>query len=120
MSASQVAAIASLEGELDNTIADYNECLDTIWMLICAMLVFFMHAGFTLLESGSVRFKNTQNILAKNVIVVTVGCRPRASPTLVDRCGRPHFMPKLVLESAKLLGAGPHVVTNRCLLWSGA
>jgi len=32
-----------------------------------------MHSGFSLLEAGCVRFKNTQNILAKNVIVVTVG-----------------------------------------------
>jgi len=53
--------------------ADYNESLDTIWMLLAGMLVFFMHAGFSLLESGSVRQKNTQNILAKNLLVVTVG-----------------------------------------------
>eukprot|EP00927_Polykrikos_kofoidii_P042826 TRINITY_DN36874_c1_g2_i1.p1 TRINITY_DN36874_c1_g2~~TRINITY_DN36874_c1_g2_i1.p1 ORF type:complete len:459 (-),score=46.63 TRINITY_DN36874_c1_g2_i1:171-1436(-) len=37
------------------------------------MLVFFMHAGFSLLEAGTVRFKNTQNILTKNLLVVTVG-----------------------------------------------
>lgn len=52
---------------------DYNESLDTIWMLLAMMLVFFMHAGFSMLESGTVRFKNTQNILAKNLIVLTVG-----------------------------------------------
>lgn len=52
---------------------DYNESLDTIWMLLASMLVFFMHSGFSLLESGTVRFKNTQNILAKNLIVVTAG-----------------------------------------------
>jgi Amt family ammonium transporter len=52
---------------------EMQECLDTIWMLLAGLLVFFMHAGFSLLEAGSVRFKNTQNILAKNLIVVTVG-----------------------------------------------
>jgi len=49
------------------------EALDTIWMTVCALLVFFMHAGFSLLEAGSVRLKNTQNILAKNLLVVTMG-----------------------------------------------
>jgi len=68
-----VADVVALESRLDTDVANWNESLDTIWMLICAMLVFFMHAGFTLLESGSVRFKNTQNILAKNLIVVTLG-----------------------------------------------
>jgi len=58
---------------LKATKDDYNESLDTIWMLLASMLVFFMHSGFSLLESGTVRFKNTQNILAKNLIVVTVG-----------------------------------------------
>jgi len=53
--------------------ANYNEALDTIWMLVAALLVFFMHAGFSMLEAGCVRFKNTQNILAKNLVVVTVG-----------------------------------------------
>jgi len=58
---------------LDGVKADFGEALDTIWMLLAGMLVFFMHAGFALLESGSVRSKNTQNILAKNLLVVSVG-----------------------------------------------
>jgi Amt family ammonium transporter len=53
--------------------ADHDESLDTIWMLLAALLVFFMHAGFSLLETGCVRQKNTQNILTKNLIVVTCG-----------------------------------------------
>jgi Amt family ammonium transporter len=65
--------VLSLEKQLAQTKEDYNESLDTIWMLLAALLVFFMHAGFSLLEAGSVRFKNTQNILAKNLIVVTLG-----------------------------------------------
>jgi len=50
----------------------YNESLDTIWMLICGYLVWFMSAGFCFLEMGSVRVKNSQNILAKNLIVPVV------------------------------------------------
>jgi len=65
--------LSSLRLDLETAKADYNESLDTIWMLLAALLVFFMHAGFSLLEAGSVRFKNTQNILTKNLIVITVG-----------------------------------------------
>lgn len=43
--------------------------LDTIWVLVAGMLVFFMNAGFALVESGLCRSKNTVNILAKNFIV---------------------------------------------------
>jgi len=52
---------------------NYNEALDTIWMLLAGMLVFFMHAGFSLLESGSVREKNSHHILAKNLVVICLG-----------------------------------------------
>jgi len=70
MSSPEIKAILN---DLNTMKADYNESLDTIWMLLAGMLVFFMHAGFSLLESGCVRQKNAQNILAKNLIVVTVG-----------------------------------------------
>ncbi|HMR74549.1 MAG TPA: ammonium transporter [Polyangiaceae bacterium] len=44
--------------------------VDTVWVLLCAFLVFFMHAGFALLESGLVRKKNVVNVLAKNFMIV--------------------------------------------------
>lgn len=68
--ASQVKALAD---QLDGTKQNYNESLDTIWMLLAALLVFFMHAGFSLLEAGSVRFKSANGILAKNLTVVSLG-----------------------------------------------
>jgi ammonium transporter, Amt family len=43
--------------------------IDTVWVLVTAMLVFWMNAGFALVESGLCRAKNTVNILAKNFIV---------------------------------------------------
>ena len=46
--------------------------LDTLWVLITAMLVFFMNAGFAMLETGLCRAKNAVNILAKNLIVFSV------------------------------------------------
>ncbi|MEM9163783.1 MAG: ammonium transporter, partial [Cyanobacteria bacterium P01_F01_bin.4] len=43
--------------------------LDNIWVLIAAILVIFMNAGFAMVESGFCRQKNATNILAKNLIV---------------------------------------------------
>lgn len=65
--------IANLTQREDELKVNHDESLDTIWMLLAALLVFFMHAGFSLLETGCVRQKNTQNILTKNLIVVTCG-----------------------------------------------
>ncbi|MCR4287768.1 MAG: ammonium transporter [Deltaproteobacteria bacterium] len=46
--------------------------LDTVWVLVTAFLVFWMNAGFALVESGLCRAKNTVNILAKNFIVFAI------------------------------------------------
>ncbi|MBT9314316.1 ammonium transporter [Leptothoe spongobia TAU-MAC 1115] len=43
--------------------------LDNIWVLIAAILVIFMNAGFGMLETGFCRQKNAVNILSKNLIV---------------------------------------------------
>ncbi|HEY0967047.1 MAG TPA: ammonium transporter [Opitutaceae bacterium] len=43
--------------------------LDTMWVLVAGFLVFFMNAGFALVESGLCQAKNCVNILAKNFIV---------------------------------------------------
>mmetsp|Transcript_15697 Transcript_15697/g.37874 ORF Transcript_15697/g.37874 Transcript_15697/m.37874 type:complete len:452 (+) Transcript_15697:34-1389(+) len=61
-----------LNATLTEAIANYDEALDTCWILVCAAMVFFMHAGFTMLETGCVQLKNTQNILCKNCLVVVI------------------------------------------------
>jgi len=43
--------------------------LDTVWVLVTGMLVFFMNLGFATVESGMCRVKNAVNILSKNFIV---------------------------------------------------
>jgi len=43
------------------------------WVLICAALVFFMQAGFSLCEAGLTRAKNTGNILMKNLMDFCIG-----------------------------------------------
>ena len=51
---------------------DLKIALDTIWVLVTAMLVFFMNLGFALVESGFARAKNCVNILSKNFVVFAV------------------------------------------------
>ncbi|MBN1795768.1 MAG: ammonium transporter [Sedimentisphaerales bacterium] len=46
--------------------------IDTVWVLITAMLVFFMNLGFGAVESGFARAKNCVNIMSKNFIVFAV------------------------------------------------
>ncbi|MGE6487078.1 ammonium transporter [Paenisporosarcina sp. NPDC076898] len=44
-----------------------------MWMMIGAILVFFMHAGFAMVETGFTRSKNTVNILMKNLLTLSIG-----------------------------------------------
>lgn len=46
--------------------------LDTLWVVLAGILVFFMNLGFATLESGMARSKNTVNIMSKNFIVFAV------------------------------------------------
>ena len=59
---------------------DYTELLnqqifaiDTVWVALCAALIFFMEAGFALLEAGFVRSKNAMSIIAKVIIDIAFG-----------------------------------------------
>ncbi|MBD2039166.1 ammonium transporter [Microcoleus sp. FACHB-672] len=55
--------------DLAQATADLKVGLDTMWVMVAAMLVFFMNAGFCMLETGFCRQKNAVNVLAKNLIV---------------------------------------------------
>ncbi len=50
---------------------NFNE-VGTLWLLIAASLVFFMNAGFAMLETGFCRTRNAVNVLAKNLIVFCI------------------------------------------------
>lgn len=50
-----------------------NAVLDLMWVLIAGILVFFMQAGFTLVETGFTRSKNTINIIMKNLMDLCIG-----------------------------------------------
>ncbi|MDR1556059.1 MAG: ammonium transporter [Tannerellaceae bacterium] len=59
--------------ETIDTITDLALSLDTVWMLLAAMLVFFMQPGFAMVEAGFTRTKNTANILMKNMVDFSFG-----------------------------------------------
>ena len=62
--------IASLSGQL----TELGYALDTLYFLVMGALVMWMAAGFTMLEAGLVRAKNTAEILTKNVGLYSIAC----------------------------------------------
>lgn len=66
------APAAAPELDVAAKLDEINVTLDTLWVLITAMLVFFMNLGFATVESGMCRAKNCANILSKNFIVFAV------------------------------------------------
>lgn len=58
---------------MDATLLAKVESLDTLWMLIAAVLVFFMQAGFAMVEAGFTRAKNASNIIMKNLMDFALG-----------------------------------------------
>ena len=50
------------------TTDEIKVLMDTVWTLVAAFLVFFMQAGFAMVETGFTRQKNASNILMKNLM----------------------------------------------------
>ncbi|AXG68694.1 ammonium transporter NrgA [Kordia sp. SMS9] len=59
--------------DIEAAVTAINGDLGMLWMLLSGILVFFMQAGFTLVESGMTRSKNAVNIAMKNVLDICVG-----------------------------------------------
>jgi ammonium transporter, Amt family len=58
---------------IEAALTEYAYSINTVWILITAALVFFMQAGFALVEAGLTRSKNTTNILFKNLMDYVIG-----------------------------------------------
>ncbi|NES66918.1 MAG: ammonium permease [Okeania sp. SIO2D1] len=69
-----IVVLISCQGALANGGGRENNfaAVDNIWLLLAGALVFFMNAGFALLEAGLCRSENSVNVLAKNLIVFCV------------------------------------------------
>jgi Amt family ammonium transporter len=59
-------SLAAADSEID--VSQLKMGLDTVWVLLGAFLVFFMQAGFGMVEAGFIRAKNTCNIITKNFL----------------------------------------------------
>ena len=55
------------------SIADVGIAVDAVWLVVAAVLVMFMQAGFALVEAGFTRAKNAGNIIMKNFMDFSVG-----------------------------------------------
>ena len=64
---------AATTADLAAQVAQINGDMGMLWMLIAGILVFFMQAGFTLVEAGMTRSKNAVNIAMKNILDICVG-----------------------------------------------
>merc|ERR1719327_1768837 len=69
--ASLAADVAALKTKVDGKLDIVDA--DAFYLLVVGALVFFMQSGFALLEAGSVRAKNTKNILLKNILDACIG-----------------------------------------------
>lgn len=55
------------------TVASNAKAIDVVWTLLAAFLVFFMQAGFAMVETGFTRAKNSVNIMMKNLLDFSIG-----------------------------------------------
>lgn len=59
---------------METQIFELQYAIDTFYFLVCGALVMWMAAGFSMLEAGLVRSKNTTEILTKNVVLYSIAC----------------------------------------------
>ena len=59
---------------MENNVYELQYAIDTFYFLVCGALVMWMAAGFSMLEAGLVRSKNTTEILTKNVALFAISC----------------------------------------------
>jgi len=86
---------------MDASIMEYVDGqLFAVWFLLGAALVFWMQAGFAMVEAGFTRAKNTGNIIMKNLMDFCIGCVVfiligfglfLGEDTLNGFCGKPNF-----------------------------
>jgi ammonium transporter, Amt family len=67
------AGVFAGEDTVQQQLDLFSSAFDMIWLVLCAALVFFMQAGFSMVEAGLTRAKNAGNILMKNLMDFSAG-----------------------------------------------
>jgi ammonium transporter, Amt family len=69
--------LTSVSGAFADSVTEtldlFSQAFDMIWLILAAALVFFMQAGFAMVETGLTRAKNANNILMKNLMDFSAG-----------------------------------------------
>jgi Amt family ammonium transporter len=68
-----IGPLATLGAAQEVSMAELVSAIDTVWVIVAAILVMFMQPGFALVEAGFTRAKNTGNIIMKNFMDFAVG-----------------------------------------------
>ena len=68
-----VVSTGSVLAQDEDPVSKVQATLDNVWILVAAVLVIFMQAGFALVEAGLTRGKNVANIMMKNMMDFCVG-----------------------------------------------
>ena len=63
----------AVDAAVQSTTDAINGDMGMLWMLLSGILVFFMQAGFAMVEAGFTRAKNAVNILMKNLMDFSIG-----------------------------------------------
>ncbi|WP_338409003.1 ammonium transporter [uncultured Flavobacterium sp.] len=71
--ATQEVVVTASTKDIQDAVSAINGDMGMLWMLIAGILVFFMQAGFTLVETGMTSSKNAINIAMKNLLDICVG-----------------------------------------------
>lgn len=61
------------ELSMEEVMAVFEPAFDMLWLILAAVLVFFMQAGFAMVETGLTRAKNASNIMMKNLMDFSAG-----------------------------------------------
>ena len=69
----EIYAIPIFKGVIKMDIMELATSMDVGWTLVAAALVFFMQAGFAMVETGFTRAKNAGNIIMKNLMDFSLG-----------------------------------------------
>ena len=68
----EASVSAAVTEAIDSKVGEVQQNLNIVWTILSAALVFWMGAGFAMLEGGFTRAKNAGNIMAKNLMTISV------------------------------------------------